>query len=181
MHFEQLHTARLVLRRFESNDLEPFLDYRNDPDVARYQSWEYVTAEQARALIAEQRGIEPGQPGSGFEFAVTRAESGELIGDCYFTLLCDDSRQGEVGYTFSASAQGQGYATEAIAAVLRYAFGSLGLHRMIARTACANTRSIALLERLGLRREGWLRRSYWCKGEWVDEYLYAVLRDEYPI
>ena len=44
----------------------------------------------------------------------------------------------------------------------------------------ANTRSAALLERVGIRREGHLLESTWSKGEWTNDLLYAVLRREWP-
>jgi len=53
------------------------------------------------------------------------------------------------------------------------------MHRVIAMTACENVASVALLERLGLRREGHFRQSVWLKGKWEDEYLYAMLQEEW--
>ena len=63
--------------------------------------------------------------------------------------------------------------------VLDYAFGSLGLHRIIAIADCRNAPSWALLERLGMRREGHFVENSWFKGDWADEYLYAILRHEW--
>jgi RimJ/RimL family protein N-acetyltransferase len=63
--------------------------------------------------------------------------------------------------------------------VLDYAFEKLNLHRVIAITDCENERSIALLERLNMRREGHFIENIWFKGRWGSEYLYAVLREEW--
>lgn len=177
--FHELPTSRLVLRRFNETDLSIFLAYRNDPEIARYQSWESTTADQARLLINNQYLVEPGTPGVGFQFAVALGNDGPLIGDCFFAVPYDEPRQGEIGYTFARLAQGQGFATEAVTALLSYAFCTLGLHRVTARAACANLRSVALLERLGMRREGTMQRSFWRAGVWLDEYLYAMLHDEW--
>jgi RimJ/RimL family protein N-acetyltransferase len=62
---------------------------------------------------------------------------------------------------------------------LEYAFCELGLHRVYAITDQENTPSVALLERLGMRREGAFVENAWFKGRWSSEYLYAVLRDEW--
>jgi len=50
---------------------------------------------------------------------------------------------------------------------------------VIAVTDCENTASVTLLERLGLRREGHFIQNVWFKGKWADEYLYAILQDEW--
>jgi RimJ/RimL family protein N-acetyltransferase len=63
--------------------------------------------------------------------------------------------------------------------VLDYAFTKLGLHRIVAITDCDNERSVALLGRLGMRREGHFIENIWFKGKWGSEYLYAVLREEW--
>jgi RimJ/RimL family protein N-acetyltransferase len=63
--------------------------------------------------------------------------------------------------------------------VLTFAFIKLELHRVIAITDCENERSVALLGRLGMRREGHFIQNIWFKGRWGDEYLYAVLREEW--
>lgn len=90
-----------------------------------------------------------------------------------------DGRQAEIGFTFSRAYQGRGLASEAVARLLDYAFGELGLHRVYAITDQENVRSVALLERLGMRREGEFVENAWFKGRWSSEYLYATLRDEW--
>src|SRR5205807_8892992 len=90
-----------------------------------------------------------------------------------------NERQAEIGYTLSRPYQGRGIASEAISRLLEYAFVTLDLHRVIAITDCENTASIALLERLGLRREGHFLQNVWFKGKWGDEYLYAILKEEW--
>ena len=90
-----------------------------------------------------------------------------------------DGRQAEVGFTLSREHQGKGYASEAVSRLLDYAFGDLGLHRVVAITDRENERSFALLERVGMRREGHFVQNAWFKGRWASEYLYALLEDEW--
>jgi RimJ/RimL family protein N-acetyltransferase len=80
---------------------------------------------------------------------------------------------------FARRHQGKGYASEAVRLLLHYAFDTLGKHRMVAITDAKNAPSIALLERLGMRREGHFIQNVWFKGAWGDECLYAMLRDEW--
>ena len=174
-----IETARLQLRRFADADLPAFIAYRNDPDVARYQSWESISEAEAVAFVREQQTTPAGEPGEGLQIAIARKDSGRMIGDCFFRVMEDDPRQAEIGYTLAREAQGQGFATEAVAALLTWAFPTFDLHRIIAIVDVKNTASVALLDRLGLRREGHFRENIWFKGAWGDEYLYAILRDEW--
>ena len=175
--FTFIETPRLTLRRFADADLGPFLAYLNDPLVARYQSWESYTEEQARAVIEQQKGRSPGRPGQWFTFAVELKETGALVG--HVALRMTDDRQAEIGFTVARAFHGKGLAREAAARVLDYAFAELNLHRVTAVTDCENVKSAALLERLGMRREGHFVQNIWFKGRWGSEYLYAVLRGEW--
>ncbi|HEU0025615.1 MAG TPA: GNAT family protein [Ktedonobacterales bacterium] len=177
--FHTLETARLRLRRFIDADMPALLAYRNDPEVARYQSWETITESDARAFIIDQVDLQPGTPGSWFQFAIALKTTDALIGDCMLHVNDDDRPQGEIGYTLARAHQGQGYATEAIRAVLAYAFETLALHRVTATADCRNAPSFRLLERVGMRREGHFLQHAWYKGEWCDEYLYAILHSEW--
>ena len=82
-------------------------------------------------------------------------------------------------FTFAREHQGRGMAFEAASRVLDYVFDDLGLHRVTAITDCENAQSVALLGRLGMRREGHFIQNIWFKGKWGSEYLYAILRDEW--
>jgi RimJ/RimL family protein N-acetyltransferase len=179
--FTALATQRLVLRRFRPDDLATFVAYRSDPAVARYQSWNapYPTA-AAERFLAELAALDPDTPGEWFQFAVALRDTDLLIGDCGAHTRADDPRQAEIGYSFATTAQGHGYATEAVRRLLAYLFDERGLHRVSADCDDRNTRSAALLERVGMRREGHLIRSTWAKGEWCNSFLYGMLREEWP-
>jgi RimJ/RimL family protein N-acetyltransferase len=175
--FTTIESPRLILRRFTDADLESFLAYLNDPEVARYQSWESYTEEQAREVIEKQKNLEPGLPGQWFTFALEMKETGTLIGHVALKMLED--QQAEIGFTLAREAHGKGLAFEAAARVLDYVFTELKLHRVIAITDCENERSFTLLARLGMRREGHFIQNIWFKGKWGSEYSYAILRDEW--
>jgi RimJ/RimL family protein N-acetyltransferase len=177
--FIAIETPRLIIRRFRAPDLASFMAYRNDPEVARYQSWESISITEAQEFIARQSRLRPGIPGRWFQFAVELKASGALAGDCALLINKLSPRIGELGYTFAREHQGAGFATEASRAVIDYAFESFGVNRVIATTDCRNTRSWALMERLGMRREGHFVQNAWFKGAWCDEYQYALLRDEW--
>jgi RimJ/RimL family protein N-acetyltransferase len=174
-----IETDHLLLRAFTDADLNAFVAYRNDPAVARYQSWESISLPRAQAFIQEQKALTPGQPGQWFQFAVALKDAGLLVGDVGLQVLVQHPRQAQLGVSLNPAYQGQGFATEAVTAALDYAFINLDLHRVIAVVDVENERSSALLERVGLRREGHFLKNTWFKGRWADEYLYALLQAEW--
>lgn len=173
-----LHTTRLLLRPLTAADADAIVDYRDDPEVARYQSWGRYHRADALALIAALADACPGTPGAWFQWGISDRSSGALLGDCGLKTL-DDPRLGMLGYTLGRRHQGQGLATEALRAVIDLAFGRLAMHRLCASVDADNLRSLALLERLGWRREAHHRRSEWFKGAWCDDIIYAQLREEW--
>jgi RimJ/RimL family protein N-acetyltransferase len=178
--FTALTAERVVLRRLRATDLPAFAAYRSDPEVARYQSWvEPFPLSLAEQFLTELAGEHPDTPGEWFQFAVALRGSDELIGDCGAHVLMEDPRQVEIGYTFAPAAQGHGYATEAVRRLLDYLLIERGKHRVIASCDDRNTRSSALLRRVGMRREGLRVESTWAKGEWTNDELFAVLRREW--
>jgi len=179
--FEQLESRRLVLRRFADSDTEPFLAYRLDPETRRYQGWGEYTFDDAVRFVAGLRALHPDTPGRGFQFATELKATHEMIGDVYLLTLREKPDQAEIGFTLATGHRGRGYATEAVLRVLEYAFETLGKHRVMASALCDNTRSIALLERIGMKREGRLRQSARFEGGWADECRYAMLRREWDI
>jgi RimJ/RimL family protein N-acetyltransferase len=178
--FNALETPRLRLRRFSPEDVTAFLAYRNDPVVARYQTWETTDASEAVELIQEQSQLRPGIPGTWFQFAVTLRPDFELIGDCGLYIDPADARLAELGFTFASAHQGQGLASEAVRAVLRFSFRALGLHRVKAVVDRRNDPAVRLLERVGMRQEALFLQHLWFKGAWCDEYVFAMLAAEWP-
>src|ERR1044072_8590094 len=112
MTFNTLQGERVLLRRFAESDVTPFLAYRNDPDIARYQSWQSFTESEARHYIQEQQRAEPGRQGQWFQFAIATPPTGQLIGDCGLKIDATDTLQGEIGFTLARQFQGQGLAKE---------------------------------------------------------------------
>jgi aminoglycoside 6'-N-acetyltransferase len=178
--FTELAGPRVALRRFQLGDLATFVAYRSCEQVARYQSWDApYPREEGERFIQQIAREHPDTPGEWFQFAVALRSTGQLIGDCAAMPHADDPRQCDIGFTISIEHQGHGYATEAVRLLLNYLFTERAKHRITANCDPRNAASVALLERLGMRREGHLRESTWAKGEWTDDLVYALLPDEW--
>lgn len=172
-------TQRLVLRRFRASDAPRLSEYRSDPAVARYQSWDApFPLDKAELAVRNFAASSPDEPGW-FQYAIELTASRELIGDVAVRLH-DNLKQAEVGFTLAVAYQGRGFATEAVSAVLDRLFGLQGLHRVMGECDARNTASAALMERLGFTREGLLRQQTFIKGEWTDDLLFGILSSEWP-
>ena len=174
-----LRTPRLLLRSFRADDAVPFHAYRTDPEVARYQGWTAPTQEEAAAFVARQEQVVPGTPGTGAQIAIELQASGDMIGDVFLHTPREEPEHARIGFTLARPFQAQGLATEAVRRLLAFTFDDLAKHRVTALVLAANARSIALLERVGMRREAHHVQSTRFENAWADEYVYALLRAEW--
>lgn len=177
--FDTLDTPRLRLRRLVPADLDALVAYRSRPEVARYTPWANYGVDEGRMLIAEMADRQPGQPGTWFQFGLTERGGEHLVGDVGLRTDAVQPDTYEVGFTLSPDCQGRGYATEAVAAVLDYAFGRLGAHRVFGNCDARNLASARVMERAGMRREAHFHEDWWSKGEWTSSFIYAALDREW--
>ena len=175
-----LETERLILRHFQDSDLETFLAYRNDPEVYRYQGWKTpYFLEYATEFIAEMKRAIPGEEGHWFQFALERKGDAAMLGDVAFFPMSGKPQHAYVGFTLARPYWNQGYAGEAMRALIEFLFTELNMHRLVADCDAENANSYHLLERLGFRREAHHMESYWLGESWGDEYTYALLGREW--
>ena len=176
----EIVTERLRLRPFQVDDLEAFVAYRSDPEVARYQSWDAsYSMTDAQSFLTSQRQLELGQPGEWLQLAIVDRRTGSLCGDCGVRVEIDPPATAEVGVTLAPSRQNEGLATEALAAVVTALFEQQGMHRVFAEADDRNAPVKRLLERLDFRCEARLVEADWFKGEWSTLCVYAILDREW--
>ena len=104
---------------------------------------------------------------------------GALVGTIGLHYVEWFDRSAELGYWIGSSVEGRGYVTRAARAVMGFAFGVVGLHRIVVRCAVGNDRSCRVAERLGMKREGLLREAHYVGGKFLDQHLYSQLRHEH--
>lgn len=175
-----IETERLRLRPFNRGDVDAVVAYREREDVARYLS----DGPMSRESVSEIVGLRVGQfnltaEGDKVFLAVDLREPQAMVGEVSLIWRDAASRQGEIGYILNPAHHGRGYATEAAGALLDLGFDGLGLHRIYARCAAANTASWRVMERLGMRREAHFREHVFAKGAWGDELVYAIVEDDW--
>lgn len=174
-----LATDRLILREFVSGDFSYYAAYHSLPEVYRY----LYAAPPMGVALQEQFSKLLDAPfdhdGDTYRLAVERKDDHALMGEVLLKLASVDALQGEVGYIFNPAFAGNGYASEAVAAMINTGFSSFGFHRIFARLDAANAGSVGVVERLGLRREAHLIQNDRFRDVWGDEYIYAVLATEW--
>lgn len=176
--FQSILTDRLRLRDLRRDDAEAMFAYRSNPGVAEYQSWVPQSRTEVEAFIesmSHKRFDERGW----YQIGITGAQSETLIGDCGIHVFEADPRVVEVGITIAPNYQRNGYGCEALTAVFNMLFGQLKKHRVVASVDPRNAKSLALMDRIGMRKEAHLRKSLWFKNEWADDVVFAMLESEW--
>jgi RimJ/RimL family protein N-acetyltransferase len=176
-----VRTQRLQLRPVTVADVEATWHYRRLPEVSE---WLPRTGEDRDAYLGAMTAPD--------RMAKTLAIllGDRIIGDAMVAVedgwaqveVADRARrcQAELGYALDPAYSGRGYATEAVAELLRVCFEDLGLRRVVAQCFADNEPSWRLMERLGMRRETHtLRESLHRTRGWVDGYAYALLAEEW--
>jgi [ribosomal protein S5]-alanine N-acetyltransferase len=141
-----LTTDRLILRDFIEDDLSRVTEYRSDERYRQYYSQEESTEKFVRLVT----GWASETPRRKFQLAMVRASDNLLIGNCGIRTTSERDVEAEFGCELDPSFWHQGYATEAGKAMLKHAFGSLGMHRVWSRTIAENQAAAKVAQRLGI-------------------------------
>lgn len=170
-----LTTERLTLRPLSVTDAPDLFAARSDAETMRYWDW------PAQSSIAQVENIindhfDEVADGNVMWWAVALTPDGPAIGECDLSDIDHHHRRAEVGFLFNRAYWGNGYAYEAMRAVIAHAFDELKLERLWARFHAGNVASQRLLERLGFTREGTLKRHIWREGERRDCEIYGLMR-----
>ena len=169
-----LITERLSIQPLALADLETFVEYRQDPEVARFQSWDTsYSHSQAEELIQSQNGVLLPEKGNWLQLGIHLGVSGELIGDLAIHRLDTESLEFEIGFTLARQFQGHGYAREALLALRDYLINEVGITKLEASTDRRTLSSIKLLETVGFHRVQARTFSEEFKGEIVTVDVYS--------
>ncbi len=177
-HIPALETERLVLRRILPEDTDAMYEYSSDQGVTEFLLWDvhpdcFYTGEYIEYL-QERYAL-----GDFYDWALVLKADGSMIGTCGFTNFDLPNSAAEIGYVLNPRYRGNGYAPEAAARVIAFAFEELELERVSAICMKENTASLRVMQKCGMTHEGILRRAVCAKGKQRDVSVCSIIKDEY--
>ncbi|WP_172203448.1 GNAT family N-acetyltransferase [Niveibacterium sp. COAC-50] len=170
-----LHGTHITLRRLRAEDLAAFQSYRQDTALARYQGWQPQSDADALAFITSMAMAPIFPRAEWVQLGIAERATYELIGDIGICVSADGAHA-EIGFTLSRPAQGRGFAQEALGLATQLLFQATTVAEVRGITDARNAPSIALLERVGMRRIASSDAVF--KGEPCVEHTYVLSRPQ---
>lgn len=175
----ELESRRLKFQEVTVSDVEQIYRLHSFPEVDEYNTLGIpenigVTEKFVRSMIEAQKDKDR----KSYDWKIVRKDSGEFIGLAGITLSANRFKLGEIYYELIPSQWGRGYATEIAKTLIKVGFEDFHLHKVEAGVATENIRSIKVLEKSGMTREGLRRKILPIRGEWKDNFHYAIVEDD---
>jgi len=176
----QINSERLTLRPLTPADLPHLVEYHGSEERVRYIPWTVRTADDIATWFDRARNYTSIRNEDGhLLLGVESREHNRVIGQLNASLLPGENNTASLGYIFSPSVAGQGFATEAVRALVDYLFAAESVHRIVLDIDVRNTQSIKLAQRLGFRLEATHIENDFLKGEWCSMHVFALLSREW--
>jgi [ribosomal protein S5]-alanine N-acetyltransferase len=171
---------RLTLKLIDESDLEAIHELHSRPEVDQFNTLGIPKNIKETEGIVEPWIFDNKKDDIlNYTFAIVLTKPRKFIGLIALKLGSIQHKKAEVWYKLHPNYWGQGLASEALEGVLSFGFNSLKLHRIEAGAAVENIASIKLLEKVGMKREGRKRKVLPLKKGWSDNYIYAILEEDY--
>ena len=178
----ELKTDRLKLKEFSFADLEAIHQLHSLSEVDEFNTLGIPsTIKTTELLLTEWMKKQKPIPRISYIFCIELIETNQFIGLIALNLGKLNYKIAEAWYKINPAYWQKGYATEALAELLKFGFTTLGLHRIEAGCAVENKASIRVLEKVGMTREGRKRKILPIRGNWTDNYFYAMLDEDWGI
>jgi len=172
-------TKRLMLLEITNDDLQDIHQLLSIPEVDEFNTFGIPnlledTEKHVNQIIKHQSKV----PRDSYTWKIILKSSNQFIGLTGFVLSNDKYKLGEIYYKFHPKYWGNGFATELSKRLVILGFGEFNLHKVEAGVATENIKSIRVLEKIGMTREGLRRKILPIRGEWKDNYHYAIVEDD---
>ncbi|MBN1926283.1 MAG: GNAT family N-acetyltransferase [Prolixibacteraceae bacterium] len=175
----EIETKRLLLKEISWNDLNDIHRLHSIPKVDEFNTLGIPEdIEQTREVMCPFIEDQKTDRQKLYSLKINLKETGQFIGIAGIILSNDKFRLGEIFFKLDPLFWGRGYATEVSKALIKTGFERFNLHKVEAGVATANSASIRVLEKSGMTREGLRRKILPVRGEWIDNYHYAIVEDD---
>jgi RimJ/RimL family protein N-acetyltransferase len=158
----------------EKDDLPLFVEWVNKPEVfGEYNPLHQMSKTEAEKMLDNPSDFQP--------FFVEKKDGSRIGFIVHFHVLHlgTGTKQLEIGYSLVPSERGKGYGTEALQIMVDYLFLSKEAMRIQVQTDLRNVASQKVIEKVGFKKEGTLRKNFFMRGELRDCYIYSILREEW--
>ena len=175
-----LETERLIFRALKRTDLYDVHEYASNPKTSQYLLWEpHDTLDYTREFI--EIVISKYKSGEYNDWAIVHKGDDKMIGTCGFTKIDEENNVVEIGYVINPAYWGMGIATEAVERIIDFAFEELQANRIEAKFIYGNDASLAVMQKVGMKFEGYHREAMLVKGKYKTIGVASILRRDYQL
>ena len=175
----EIRSRRLVLREFTSDDIPAVEAYHANPAYRRFLPWEEATHADAASIIAKCLAHVGESPRLTYQFAITLADSGTLIGSAGLKLNSHHPYEASFACELDPAHWGRGFGSETCHTLIDFGFGALNLHRIYSQVIAENRAAIRMIITVGMQREGLFRENRFFDGHWWDTLSYAIMSEDW--
>ena len=180
MTIMQLQTNRLSFRQLSPDDLYNIHELHSLPETDRFNTLGVPeTIEVTEKVINDWLVEQHTKPRTSYIFCLYLTDTKQFIGLIAINIGKPKYQTAEVWFKIHVTHWNKGYTTEALTKLIEFGFKELGLHRIEAGCAVENIASGKVLEKVGMTKEGMKRKKLPIRGEWKDNYFYAILEEEF--
>ena len=174
----RLESERLKFRAIKRSDIDDMFEYSKRSETSEYLLWSphqtiYTTQGLIDVILSKYKA------GEYNDWAIVLKKTNKMIGTCGFTNIDDENKVVEIGYVLNPDFWGNGYATEAVKTIMKFAFEELDANRIEAKFIKGNDASLAVMKKVGMTFEGYHRDAIISKGKFKTVGIASILKKEY--
>jgi ribosomal-protein-alanine N-acetyltransferase len=177
--FPQLTTDRLELCEITRSHVDWYFEHFNIPEIITGQGFPGPDSLETAKKELDQYIVGLREAGKGFRWGIKLKGESEIIGSVGFYAWDRETEKAEAGYDLKPAYWGKGIMVEALNRVVQFGFEEMGLNRIQVTIMSTNPRSMALIEKVGFKREGILRDYSKFEGKYSDEHIFSMLGREW--
>ena len=174
-----LKSRRITLKEIKTSDLNDIHRLHSCPEVDQYNTLGIPkNIDETKKVLEPILKDQQSEIRKHYSWKIIENKNKIFIGLAGLINSCDRFKTGEIYYKLFPEYWGNGYATEAAKLMINFGFKQLKLHRIEAGAAVENIKSIRVLEKLSMTKEGIGRKILPIRGKWVDNYRYSIIEDD---
>jgi len=171
----EIKTERLLLRDHFEEDWCDIHEYASIPEFSQYDVWGPNSEQDSKEFVKRMMEQALDKPRYKYDLAVVHLVDKKVIGGIGVRRCTEKSLVCDLGYAINPNYQNQGFASEAVKAMLDFAFSNLKVALVFATCDCNNTASYKVMEKVGMKKVGQIVKHKEFKGSWHDSFRYEMV------